>query len=340
MYESAVELITKKITPTKPIRDLLDDALLQAWVKDGASLHKDKRESCGFCGQILPVDLWDKLDEHFSKESTDLEKEIQKVIEYIDKESELLEELLSLEVKRFYSIFHSSFNEAKDSLEGEVGKYRAVLGEITRNLSSRKGDIFSIGVAPEVVNNIDNINKKIEVVNGIIDKNNEMTGSLTVDQENARTELRRSEISQFIQDINLNEEKEKISILQKESNSIKSKVDSLHSAIQVKEKRVAELQLQHKDEKKGADKVNEYLNQYFGHDGLHLVAEELGESSLFKFQITRGDTPAYNLSEGECSLVAFCYFIAKLEDAESEGKNLVIYIDDPISSLDSNHIFF
>jgi len=46
------------------------------------------------------------------------------------------------------------------------------------------------------------------------------------------------------------------------------------------------------------------------------------------------------LSEGECSLVAFCYFIAKLEDVETKGKNLTIYIDDPISSLDSNHIFF
>jgi wobble nucleotide-excising tRNase len=39
-------------------------------------------------------------------------------------------------------------------------------------------------------------------------------------------------------------------------------------------------------------------------------------------------------------LIAFCYFIAKLEEADSKGKELVIYIDDPISSLDGNHIFF
>jgi wobble nucleotide-excising tRNase len=46
------------------------------------------------------------------------------------------------------------------------------------------------------------------------------------------------------------------------------------------------------------------------------------------------------LSEGECSLIAFCYFMAKLDDIESNGKNLIIWIDDPISSLDSNHVFF
>lgn len=54
----------------------------------------------------------------------------------------------------------------------------------------------------------------------------------------------------------------------------------------------------------------------------------------------RDGKSAYNLSEGECSLIAFCYFIAKLEEPESKGKNLIIYIDDPISSLDGNHIFF
>lgn len=33
-------------------------------------------------------------------------------------------------------------------------------------------------------------------------------------------------------------------------------------------------------------------------------------------------------------------FIAKLEEPESKGKDLIIYIDDPFSSLDGNHIFF
>lgn len=80
---------------------------------------------------------------------------------------------------------------------------------------------------------------------------------------------------------------------------------------------------------------------YFGHNDFKLVAE--GESPNIKFKIKRGDEDALNLSEGECSLIAFCYFIARMEDEMSDEQNankLIIYIDDPISSLDNNHIFF
>src|SRR5690606_32426944 len=97
------------------------------------------------------------------------------------------------------------------------------------------------------------------------------------------------------------------------------------------------------DEEKGALKVNEYLNNFFGHDFLTLQALEdtdvLGGKKI-RFEIIRNGKKAHHLSEGECSLIAFCYFMAKLEDIETKGTKPIIWIDDPISSLDSNHIFF
>ncbi|WP_254448170.1 AAA family ATPase [Burkholderia pseudomallei] len=100
------------------------------------------------------------------------------------------------------------------------------------------------------------------------------------------------------------------------------------------------MKTQLRDEKRGAEHVNRYLGHFLGHGGLSLSAVEEANTATYRFQILRGDQAAYNLSEGECSLVAFCYFLAKLEDIETKGKKLIIYIDDPISSLDSNHIFF
>jgi len=97
------------------------------------------------------------------------------------------------------------------------------------------------------------------------------------------------------------------------------------------------------DEEKGALKVNEYLNNFFGHDFLTLKALEeqdvLGGKKI-RFEIVRNGKKAHHLSEGECSLIAFCYFMAKLEDVATKGSKPIIWIDDPISSLDSNHIFF
>lgn len=61
---------------------------------------------------------------------------------------------------------------------------------------------------------------------------------------------------------------------------------------------------------------------------------------MVSLKIHRAGQVAKNLSEGECSLLAFCYFVAKLQDKDTKGKKPIIWIDDPISSLDNNHIFF
>ncbi len=114
-------------------------------------------------------------------------------------------------------------------------------------------------------------------------------------------------------------------------------------AIQLSQKRkeLEATKRQLNDEEEGARRVNQYLNDYFGHRFITLVAEAVDDDEKrIRFKIMRGDKPAYNLSEGECSLIAFCYFVAKLEDVETSGAKPVIWIDDPISSLDSNHIFF
>ena len=337
---TAKDLLSKKIMPTEPIQELLDDAVLQAWVKEGIPHHRNKRNKCGFCGQTLPTDLWKKLDEHFSKESAELEAALQNHIEFIEKERKSVDAIVTVESKDFYSTFQPSFEEAKKAIDDEVSKYGAVLDSLIKSLSARAADIFTPKSIPELTDNSTEIAAKIAVVNGIIDQNNTKTASLAEDQQKAREELRLSEIAQFIQDIDLSGEEKKVAALQKEADDLETEVQKLHTKIQAVEEEIENLRILIKDEKKGAEKVNEYLNHYFGHEGLRLEAVEDTETSSFKFQILRGNKPAYNLSEGECNLVSFCYFVAKLEDTDSKGKKLIIYIDDPVSSLDSNHIFF
>ena len=119
-------------------------------------------------------------------------------------------------------------------------------------------------------------------------------------------------------------------------NSVKEKLDT-------KRAKISELKAQLKDESKGADRVNDYLNNFFGHQSLSLraIEENPGDtSSGYRFEVTRNGKQAFHLSEGECSLIAFCYFMAKLDDIETKGNQPIIWIDDPISSLDANHIFF
>lgn len=85
---AAKELVEKKIQASDPIQELLNDAALSAWVRTGRGYHKDKRDTCAFCGSDLPPDLWEKLDKHFNRESEELRQELDNLIVAVERERE------------------------------------------------------------------------------------------------------------------------------------------------------------------------------------------------------------------------------------------------------------
>lgn len=340
IIENAESALQREIKPTAPIQDLLNDAVLQSWVRSGMTHHREKRSTCGFCGQPLPSDLWEKLDAHFSKESSELEEELSRQIKTIEEEIQGASTISLPDKESFYVSQRSPFETQRNDLQRALKAYQANIKKILKQLQSRQKDIFKTREVPDVDNISANLQEKIEEINELIEKNNSTTETLPKQQQKARDELRQNAVAAFIRDIDLASERKKVAALKDEAQASKKEVDELSQTVQTVEKEIETLQAKLQDEKKGAEKVNEYLNHYFGHEGLRLEAVEDPKESKFKFQIMRGSEPAYNMSEGECSLVAFCYFIARLEDIQTKGKDLIIYIDDPISSLDSNHIFF
>ena len=74
--ERARTLITKSISSSNKIEELLKDAIINRWVKEGRQLHKDKLEQCSFCGNDISQERWNELDSHFDEQSEKLEKDI------------------------------------------------------------------------------------------------------------------------------------------------------------------------------------------------------------------------------------------------------------------------
>ena len=338
LYENSIKTLAARIKPPKPIQRLLDDSLLQLWVRKGMDIHRDK-ERCGFCNQVLPEGLWEKLDAHFSQESSDLEEKIQRLIKLLEQEMKSSE--IDLPGKdSFYNSVYSEFSDAAAELEETLSLYKAENQKLLDALKARQEDIFNSKPQPDFVDLSGKISNCIREINKIIERNNRQTQTLSADQKRAREELRLNDVLNFITTIDLSGKKQNVSKLKEMAKQ--SKDDLAESELHVRnlEAERDDLQARLQDEKKGADKVNEYLNHSFGLDSLKLVAEEDEVESKYKFQIMRGDKPAYNMSEGERSLISFCYFLAKLEGTETEKEKTIIYIDDPVSSLDSNHIFF
>ncbi len=334
------ELLTRTITLTNPINELLTDKILQMWVKNGIEHHKGKRDACGFCGQTLPNDIWQKLDAHFNQESKALDDDLKNELLNVNQE---LAKIPSIQLtdNQFYSEQQIDFNSDKKNFEGALKLYAQDLEQLKSALKARQENLFKPVDFPELAHDKDAINAIINKINGLIDKNNQRTLTLTEDQEKTRTNLRLSNVTKFISDIDYDAKIAEIMALRRKLDETAEALKKIEQDIFDLERKLNSLNRQLKDEKNGAIRINEFLKAAFGHDAIQFdIKDNADKTANVKFEILRQGKPAHYLSDGERSLIAFCYFVAKLDAADTKDKPLIIYIDDPISSLDSNHIFF
>lgn len=76
--------------------------------------------------------------------------------------------------------------------------------------------------------------------------------------------------------------------------------------------------------------INGLIKAYLRHGDIEIVADDEG------FQLRRqGGQIAKHLSEGEKTAITLCYFLSSLASDGRKLKDLVVVVDDPISSLDS-----
>lgn len=340
-YEQVNELLKKRIKPSEPITELINDNILQEWVRQGIEKHKDKRETCGFCGASINKSLWSKLDAHFSKESEDLRKELKIKIDQLEQAKKNLDSFFSPTKEQFYSNFALQFDALQKQWNATIKTYSQSIDSLIFELKEREKDIFKERELTDISDVSQTILETIQEINKLIDENNNKTQTLSKDQEKARVELRYSEVAKYLNTIGYNAKNIEIESLNSDVAIAKESFEKISKQVEDLDEEKRTLEAQAKNESKGAELVNQHLAHFFGHSELKLVAE--GELPNVRFKIMRDDENARNLSEGECSLISFCYFIAKMEDElndEVNNNKLIIYIDDPISSLDSNHIFF
>lgn len=344
---STREIVEKKISVTNTIQELVNDAILQSWVEKGRDLHKGTREKCALCGGRISEERWLEIDAHFSKESEELKAKIATEVKLLeDARSNLQTFLDDKDIKKdnFYIAFHSDYEVINAKWSSMIKKSVDNIDILLAVLKKRDSEIFTPLTVGDIEDNSEAILNIIKQFNELIGKHNSKTVQLETDKNKSRNKLRFSEIKSFIGAIDYKTKKQKIEDSKakntRDAESLKTLSDSI-AALEL-EKKEKEHAL--KDEGAAALKINELLSRFFGHNGLKLDPETIDEEGVpkTKFIIKRGAVKAHNLSEGECSLIAFCYFIAKIDDElkGTDSGKLLMYIDDPISSLDNNHIFF
>lgn len=348
IIDESKNLVTKKINPTKLIEALLSDPELNFWVEKGYHLHQEEHQTCKFCNNTISTSRWQALKEHFSKEVEELKEAIDKQLEILEKSKGALANFLENRGIISSAFYHSLQEEYKKVIvQWNTAKtlYANAVENIESRLKHRKNNIFDVLEWTEIEDPSAQILETIKLVNNLINNNNNYTEDLSKRKEEYRKELRFHRIHTFIQTIRYSEEKTKISNLDKIISQHIEDREKLQREIDELTLKRGELELELKDEGKAAEAINLYLVQFFGSHHLQLEPDKIEESDDVKktiFRVKRGEELAFNLSGGEANLIAFCYFIAQLKDELSgaDAKKLIIYIDDPISSLDANNIFY
>jgi len=338
--DEAVSLLEKEIGTSNKIQRLIHDTALNLWVKRGVEIA-DNASICPFCGNPITDEFWSELHAHFDEESRKLENDIGGLIEQIRKEinkGAINDASIKLQL---YSEYIGKYEVAKKLLDEKLSEYYNALQELIDQLEKRLANI-SHPVEFLSDKNCDNdIEEALNRLNLVLNENNSYAGELKNKQTSAKTVLRLKEVEDFCNTIDYRAVSEKIEKLKSIRDAAESKLNDVKDDLSNKQEALDGKKRLLNDEELGAKHVNEYLNDFFGHHFVTLEAhKDNDDAKQIKFCIMRNGKPAYNLSEGECSLISFCYFMAKLDDVATSGQKPIIWIDDPISSLDSNHIYF
>jgi wobble nucleotide-excising tRNase len=317
-------LLGRIVTVNNPIPRLENDPVIESWVNQGRSLHKGK-DTCQFCGQLLPSDLMAHLSGHFSADYEDLMAELDRIAKAI--EAARSEQIALNHKSDFYTELVERFTGEQDAFSKVMKLRDSTLHKLSEAVAAKQTKAFSAMDYPLVDDTTDQITAAVEKINNTIGEHNSRTTTFEKKRQQAFERLEKHYAALFVREEKYTESQQQIDNLEETTVEQTNKLSELNGEIRILEQALSEAA-------KGAERINELLAAYFGKNDLRIVV-----SHERQFQIVRDNVVAKNLSEGEKTAIAFAYFITRVQDGRHPLANTRVVIDDPISSLDANHLF-
>lgn len=318
-------ILQRQATSANKIQKLLDSKPISDWVETGKPLHEGKT-NCEFCGNNLPTDLLAKLNEHFSEDYDLLKNDIETKLATLNASKITLATPLPTETA-FYTDLLADFRTKKPLLETEITNFNDSIASLIKDLESKKDKPFDSLDVTAFIDNKTTLSTTLSNFNDTIKTNDQRTAGFTTEKNAAIEKLKEHFAAQF-------ETTETYSSIQTQLTNEQTVIDAKGISIEGQKQAIILIKSQLDETVKGAGVVNDYLKIFFGKDDVQITP-----TTDKKFQLLRGTDVAKNLSEGEKTAISFAYFTAKLEEQNNKIADTIIYIDDPISSLDSNHLF-
>lgn len=321
---SRVKVILYKTVVSAVIERLKNDSKVSDWVVKGLKLHQEKSAVvCLFCEQTLPKGHLNKLEGHFNDEYNRFIANIEVLNSYIENLIDTANNLTLPNKAQLYDHLQVEYKSKCDIFEGEKREYIENLKLLKQKLTEKKKDVFRVTKFDEKIN--PPIETTIDELQEVIKKHNDKSDNFAEEVKKARVKLENSCVAEALTKVL--EKEARIESLKKESQRINADVGRIKTNITNLERDIVE-------HSRPADELNKDLAAYLGRNELKFETREHG------YQITRNSVTADALSESEKTAIAFLYFLKSLKDKNFDLPNGIVVVDDPVSSLDANSLFY
>lgn len=333
------ELLTKSVKESVKISRLDNDYKKSSFAKEGLEIHR-RGDICSFCGNYISDQCFDELEKYFSGEDIKkFEKELQDEVSLLKSVKYKIEEV-DLSINYFYESFHNEFRELESDFIKLKSKIIRFIETLIISISEKQKSLFNENnelniTPPEDFKSIRDMYFKL------IQKNN--NNDLINDKSKAKDKLRFNVIKNSLREFDYHEKTNQLSELKMDYENSKenfdkvvSEIDRLSSDIEILKEKKSELKSKSKNEEKLATEINKLLDSYVNFKLVHYKHDQEGFYRV-ESKYTNEVRDVKQLSMGEKNIIAFLYFLKKLEEVSDEelmSKKIIVF-DDPMTSNDN-----
>lgn len=335
-------IIKKSVIERVKISRLENNPDKREFAKTGLRMHK-KGDICAFCGSKIEDTTFDELVSYFSADEVKtFQDEIQNKLNEMDR---IVEQLtgICVDTNKFYPAFLNEAKEISQELEKKKKEMLLHLGKLRNALDKKLKYLFeSCSVLTDVCSdNLDDIEKQYKALRK---SNNE--NDLTKKQKEAVDKLRKHNVKKCLDEFEYDSVKTELNTLGiamnqriDEFNAEKEKITGaggLNEVIKAIHDDIITLQNDTKNEILLAENINKKLKHMVTFELVHVEDEESKGFYRVKNSTTGCEREIIELSTGEKNVIAFLYFIEKLDEIKETptDKPRVIVFDDPMCSND------
>lgn len=334
LYEKVKEILETHPQPSENDELLSTNEDLFKWAKVGLDIYNSKHaqlQKCAFCGADLSTERLTKLNAFYSNEASKLKSEIDTIKQTICQEKQRFD---SLEWSRksnndLINSCQADYSAQKNAYEIIKIAYLNLLDILISKLDEKYSNYLfvpmEIGEFDMVANS--NMQNWILSTEAIFACNNQRIEDYSTLKEQSKKRYLEHYIASFLVNNNYRE-------IERKKHLEENFIHIIEEAIKAKEIEKKGLNAQLESIEKGKNELENFIKLFLNREDLSITLEDN------YFILKRGDKTAKHLSDGEKSAIALSHFMVVLKSLKDNHKltDYIVFIDDPISSLDANHI--